>query len=66
MFTHACLISRSLWFVGRDIEMQIMKHFPGVPMFVEKPTATGPADEIAEVYKVAKEISNTRTIVSVG
>jgi hypothetical protein len=51
---------------GRDIELQILKHFPGVPMFVEKPIATGPEDEIAEGYKVAKEISDTRTICSVG
>jgi hypothetical protein len=43
-----------------------MKHFPGVPMFVEKPIATGPLDEVEEAYKVAKEISETRTICSVG
>jgi predicted dehydrogenase len=51
---------------GRDVEIQIMKHFPGVPMFVEKPIATGPLDEVEEAYKVAKEISETRTICSVG
>lgn len=46
--------------------MQIMEHFPGVPLFVEKPIATGPVTEIDEVFKVAKKISDTQTLCSVG
>lgn len=51
---------------GRDIEMQIQKHFPGVAMFIEKPVATGPKSEIEEAFKVAKFISDGGAIVSVG
>ena len=51
---------------GRDIEMQIQKHFPGVAMFVEKPVATGDKSEIEESFKVAKFISESGAIVSVG
>ncbi|KAF8559813.1 hypothetical protein OG21DRAFT_1503035 [Imleria badia] len=51
---------------GRDIEMQIQKHFPGVAMFVEKPVATGDKSEIDESFKVAKFISESGAIVSVG
>ena len=51
---------------GRDIEMQIQKHFPGVAMFIEKPIATGDKSEIDESFKVAKFISESGAIVSVG
>ena len=51
---------------GRDIEMQILKHFPGVALFIEKPAATGPASEIPEAFAVAKKINETGTIHSVG
>jgi len=51
---------------GRDVEMQIIKHFPGVPIFVEKPIATGPSEEIEEAFKVAKAINDSKTICSVG
>ncbi|RDX56734.1 hypothetical protein K466DRAFT_582203 [Polyporus arcularius HHB13444] len=51
---------------GRDIEMQIMKHFPGVAMFIEKPAATGPASEIPEAFQVAKAINESGTLCSVG
>lgn len=51
---------------GRDIELQILKCFPGVAMFIEKPAATGPASEIDEAFKVAKYISDSGTIASVG
>jgi hypothetical protein len=51
---------------GRDIEAQIMQHFPGVPMFVEKPIATGPKEELDESFKVAKLIADSGAIVSVG
>lgn len=51
---------------GRDIEMQILKHLPGVPMFIEKPVATGPEEEIQEAFHVAKAISDSGVICSVG
>ncbi|KAH0583945.1 hypothetical protein H2248_009530 [Termitomyces sp. 'cryptogamus'] len=51
---------------GRDIEMQILKHFPGVAMFIEKPIATGPLHEIEDAFTVAKAISESKTICSVG
>lgn len=51
---------------NRDIEVQIMKSFPGVALFVEKPVATGPSSEIEEAFKVSKAINDSGTIVSVG
>ncbi|OBZ75935.1 Uncharacterized protein UNK4.17 [Grifola frondosa] len=51
---------------GRDIELQILKHFPGVALFIEKPAATGPASEIEEAFKVAKFISDSGAVCSVG
>ncbi|KAF8163246.1 putative oxidoreductase C terminal-domain-containing protein [Crassisporium funariophilum] len=51
---------------GSDIEIQILKHFPGVAIFVEKPIATGPESEIAEGFKIAKMIQDSKTICSVG
>ena len=51
---------------GRDIEMQILKHLPGVPMFIEKPVATGPEEEIQESFHVAKAINDSGVICSVG
>jgi predicted dehydrogenase len=51
---------------GRDTEMQIMKHFPGIPLFVEKPITTGAKEEISEAFKVARAVSESRTICSVG
>lgn len=51
---------------GRDAELQILKHFPGVPMFIEKPVATGTEEEIAEAFIVAKAIKEKRMVCSVG
>ncbi|KAI0093915.1 putative oxidoreductase C terminal-domain-containing protein [Irpex rosettiformis] len=51
---------------GRDVEMQIVKHFPGVAIFIEKPVATGPSSEIDEAFKVAKFIEDSKIICSVG
>ena len=57
---------RGTTLAGRDIEMQILHHFPGVPLFVEKPVATGPENEVEEGYKIAQAISDSNTICSVG
>lgn len=51
---------------GRDIEAQILEHFPGVPLFVEKPITTGPLEELNETHQLAKRISDSKTICSVG
>jgi hypothetical protein len=50
---------------GRDVEMQILKYFPGVALFIEKPIVTGPVHEVDEAYKIAKTIGDTKTICSV-
>jgi predicted dehydrogenase len=51
---------------GRDIEMQIIKYFPGVAIFIEKPIATGPVTELDEVFKVSKYITDAKVVCSVG
>jgi predicted dehydrogenase len=51
---------------GKDLEMQILKHFPGVAMFVEKPIATGPFEDLQDGFKIAKTMVETRTICSIG
>jgi len=51
---------------GRDIELQILKELPGVALFVEKPVATGPGEEIQDVFEIAKVINSSRTICSVA
>ncbi|KLO07633.1 hypothetical protein SCHPADRAFT_917149 [Schizopora paradoxa] len=51
---------------GRDVEMQILKHFPGVPFFVEKPVATGPETELQDLLSVSKEIKESNAVCSVG
>lgn len=50
----------------RDVELQILKHFPGVALFVEKPVATGPKEELVETFKVAEAIKQSGSICSVG
>lgn len=51
---------------GKDIELQLLKHFPGVALFVEKPIATGPLEHLSQTYEVAKKIQETNSICSVG
>jgi len=51
---------------GRDLELKIIEAFPGVPLFVEKPVATGPKDEVVDAFRVAKAIEEAGTICSVG
>jgi len=51
---------------GRDIELQILKHFPEAALFVEKPIATGPEDELQEAFKVSKAIVDSGAVCSVG
>jgi predicted dehydrogenase len=51
---------------GRDIEIQILKKFPRIALFVEKPVATGPFGELKDVFEVAKAIDSSGNICSVG
>ena len=51
---------------GRDVESQILKHFPGVAMFIEKPVATHPDAELEEAFAVAQRINDSGVICSVG
>ena len=51
---------------GKDVALQILKHFPGVPLFIEKPVATGPKEELSDVFEVAKSIKKSGAICSIG
>lgn len=51
---------------GRDIELQILKYFPEAALFIEKPIATGPENEIEEAFKVSQAIIDGNAVCSVG
>ena len=51
---------------GRDVELQVLKHFPEAALFIEKPIATGPEDEIEEAFKVSNAIIDSGAVCSVG
>ncbi|TEB32993.1 hypothetical protein FA13DRAFT_1730727 [Coprinellus micaceus] len=51
---------------GKDAEVQLMELFPGTPLFVEKPVATGPIGDVGQVYEVSRPIEDTNTVCSVG
>ena len=51
---------------GRDIETQILKKFPKIALFIEKPITTGQFGELEDVFKVAKTIGDSGSICSVG
>jgi hypothetical protein len=51
---------------GSDIEIQILRSFPGIALFVEKPIATGPEEGIEEAFKVSQAITDSGVICSVG
>jgi hypothetical protein len=51
---------------GRDIELQLLKRFPGISLFVEKPIATGSFEELKNSFEVAKAIEDSGNICSVG
>ncbi|KZO95769.1 hypothetical protein CALVIDRAFT_499568 [Calocera viscosa TUFC12733] len=48
---------------GKDIELQLLKAFPGVALFIEKPVTTGGVDK---ALSVAKAIHDARVTCSVG
>jgi hypothetical protein len=51
---------------GRDIELQVLRHFPEAALFIEKPIATGPENEIEEAFKVSQAIIDNNAVCSVG
>jgi len=51
---------------GRDIELQVLRYFPEAALFIEKPIATGPEDEIEEGFKVSQAIIDSGAVCSVG
>ena len=51
---------------GRNIEIQLLKKFPGISLFVEKPVATAPFQELKDSFEVAKAIKDSGNICSVG
>ena len=51
---------------GKDIEIQILKCLPGVPIFCEKPVATGLAKDVEDTFNVANSIADSGVICSVG
>jgi len=50
----------------KDLEVRIINYFPGVAMFIEKPIATGPYEYRQDGLQIAKMITDTKTICSVG
>jgi len=48
---------------GRDLELKLLKYFPGVALFVEKPVATGLAPK---AFDVANNINEATIVCSVG
>ena len=51
---------------GRDVELQVLKHFPEAALFIEKPIATGPENELEEAFKVSQAIVDSGQTCSVG
>ncbi|CAE6457383.1 unnamed protein product [Rhizoctonia solani] len=48
---------------GRDLELKLIKYFPGVAMFIEKPVSTGP---YTTALNISKQIEAAGNICSVG
>lgn len=52
----------------QDLELQLLKNFPDIAMFVEKPVATGQPfqESIDDALKIAKILTDRGNVVSVG
>jgi predicted dehydrogenase len=48
---------------GRNLEIDLIKFFPKVAYFIEKPVSAGP---VAETWEVAEDLVKNNNIVSVG
>jgi hypothetical protein len=48
---------------GKDLELTLMKHFPQIPLFVEKPVAAG---SVEPAFRVAEKIKESGVACSVG
>ncbi|KAG8772259.1 hypothetical protein FRC12_003152 [Ceratobasidium sp. 428] len=59
--SHPC--SRGTDIPGRDLELQAVQQFPGVPIFVEKPISTA---EVPAARRVAHKLGEKKVICSVG
>jgi hypothetical protein len=51
---------------GRDIELRVLEHLPGCALFLEKPIATGPREEIREAFEVARRMKEKGAVCGVG
>lgn len=53
---------------GRDLELKLLKNFPSVAMFVEKPVASGQPfrESIEGAMKIAQILEDRGNVVSVG
>lgn len=52
---------------GRDMELRIMKHFPGVPILLEKPLAVVQnKEDMRNVSLVSEKMGQARTVCSVA
>ncbi|KAG9098714.1 hypothetical protein FS749_003150 [Ceratobasidium sp. UAMH 11750] len=58
---HPC--SRGTDIPGRDLELQAVRQFPGVPIFVEKPLSTG---DVPTTWRVAHKLCEKGVVCSVG
>ncbi|CAE6516675.1 unnamed protein product [Rhizoctonia solani] len=48
---------------GRDLELKLLQHFPGVAMFIEKPVSTGP---YTTALDISRKIEAAGNLCSVG
>ncbi|KDN37816.1 hypothetical protein K437DRAFT_228972 [Tilletiaria anomala UBC 951] len=48
---------------GRNLEMQLIRAFPDVAFFIEKPVSTGPVEQ---AFNIAKRLEESKNVVSVG
>lgn len=48
---------------GRHLELDLLKYFPTVGYFIEKPVSTAPIDEVKQV---AADLVQNKNVVSVG
>ncbi|KAG9122442.1 hypothetical protein FRC07_001168 [Ceratobasidium sp. 392] len=59
--SHPC--SRGTDIPGRDLELQVIQQFPGVPIFVEKPVSTA---DVPATWRVAHKLGEKGVVCSVG
>ena len=55
--------SRGTDIPGRDSELQLKRHFPGVPVLVEKPVSVG---DVPAAWRIADQLEKGKDVVSVA